>query len=664
MTNENLFAEYQNQRWSFSEFQDSDVKNVADYLKIDDIHAKVLIHNVGCSDAKLIKSILRPDKKYLNDFTGISSPEELKKAIDRIQQAHKNQDHVLINGDPDADGTSGTTILVAGLRQMGIKTSYMFPIRPIEGHGLQLRIIDEAKKSGISLIITTDCGTKDIEAVAYANDCGIDVIITDHHILGHTLPQALAIINPFMCKEESEFKSVSGATIAYKFIQALYSELKIDMADYLEDLGLIVSAFGSLSDRVSLLNPINRLIIEEGVNRFISNDREGIIALRELSKKRKGDIKSRHLTRTVIPLLNAPGRIGNPFENIPDSSIIVDLLLLGKGKRNRKKAKVVSTIFRSFFSQEQNNEEETAVNQDQVNQTVANVDTINEKRKRITAKIEDQIDECIANQVNSDTDKIIIVQGDNWNSGVIGIDTDRLKERFLKPAIILTSQPNSDYIRGSSRSIPRINIYRIIEKVEDVFIQTHNRKLFCNEIDSFGKKKIVHAFGGHSQACGFTLHKNDVPEFIKKLREFMNDVPSEQFEYHYDIIDKLELNKINLAFINSLEDFAPYGQQFDYPIFYLEDCMLHGGQSFGNRYQTTGHQHVRFEVSETNTKVNRTVSAIGFGLWKKYCYIRENCGLKCKVNLVFTLEIDSRGKKRNDQVLLNVLDIRVSDSSH
>ena len=495
MTKENLFKEYQNQRWSFSTFNDVDVAAVSSEFNIDDLHAKVLIHNVETADSKKIREVLHPSNKYLHDYADISSEDQLKKAIQRVKKAQKNQEHILINGDPDADGTCGTTILVAGLRQMGIKTSYAFPIRPVEGHGLQVRIIDEAKENGASLIITTDCGTKDIEAVQYANECGIDVIITDHHLLGNTLPNAHAIINPFMLKKDSHFKSISGASVAYKFVQALYSELNIEMADFLNELGLIVSAFGSLSDRVSLLNPANRIIIKKGVDLFIKNDREGMIALRELSQKRKGDIKSRNLTRTVIPLLNAPGRIGNPFENIPDSSIIVDLLLLGKGKRNRKKAKVVSSLFATFFKKDaEKNPAEEEVNKEKVHKTVADVDGINEKRKRITAKIEDQIDDYIENQVDPDNDKIIIIQGDNWNSGVIGIDTDRLKERFLRPAIILTTQENSDYIRGSSRSIPRINVYRVIEKVESYFIEKHKRKLFCNEIDSFGKKKRICLF--------------------------------------------------------------------------------------------------------------------------------------------------------------------------
>ena len=352
MNDKNLFSDYQNQRWSFADFDEDEVKSVSKMFGVPMSIARLLCHNVGSSRLEDINKIATPDINLLSKTEGLSDPSHMDKAVQRIRLSQKNNETVFINGDPDADGISGTAILVAGLRQLGIKTEYLFPIRPVEGHGLQVRIIDEAKRAGSSLIVTTDCGTKDLDAVDYANDNGVDVIITDHHILGHQLPNALAIINPYMNSELKLFRSIAGSTVSFKFIQHLYQALNIEFPAFLEEFGFIVSSLGSLSDRVSMKDPINRLIVKYGVDFFKNSEREGIKALRDVSSDHSLEIKARNLTRTVIPRLNAPGRIGNPAENIPDSSVVVDLLLLGKGKRNKSKAAQFSRIIKTVFDTE------------------------------------------------------------------------------------------------------------------------------------------------------------------------------------------------------------------------------------------------------------------------------------------------------------------------
>ncbi|RAP31354.1 hypothetical protein DID78_01595 [Candidatus Marinamargulisbacteria bacterium SCGC AG-343-D04] len=661
MNDINLFSDYQNQRWSFAEFDEDDVSRISKMFGIPVPIAKLLCHNVGSSQLEDINKIASPDINLLSILDGLSDPMHLEKAAQRIRLAQKNNETIFINGDPDADGISGTSILVAGLRQLGIKTHYLFPVRPVEGHGLQVRIIDEAKQSGSTLIITTDCGTKDLDAVDYANANGVDVIITDHHILGHQLPNALAIINPYMNKDVDLFRRVSGSTVSFKFMQYVYHALKIDFPAFLEEFGFIVSSLGSLSDRVSMKDPINRLIVKYGVDFFKHSEREGVKALRDVSSDHSLEIKARNLTRTVIPRLNAPGRIGNPAENIPDSSVVVDLLLLGKGKRNKSKAAQVSRIIKSIFDTE-TEQKKDAFDKRQAEKTASDVDTVNEKRKYITAKIEDEMDKLIETQVNIDSDRVIIVEGKDWNSGVIGIDADRLKERFLRPAIILCSQSGSEYVRGSSRSIPRINIYSVIDQVEQEFSKKYSKNLFQAEVVSFGKTKIVNAFGGHTQACGFTLHQDNVEEFKTILKEKMSRLGPEQFEYHYDIIDHVNLDQMNMKFMDTLDRFSPYGQGFDFPIFYLDNCVLKGGRVFGNRYQKSLKQHVQFKVSSAS-KMSHQVEAVGFGLWEKFCFVKENASPDSKIDLIFVPEVDKRSKlKKNKEglVRLNVLDIRVS----
>ncbi|MBH37645.1 hypothetical protein CL658_01275 [bacterium] len=662
--NETIFKNYQNQRWSFQKYDDLQLDKLTQEYNISKTLARVLIHNMRTDDINTINSILNPDESLLHDYKGFCDGKQIQLAADRIKKAQKNNETIIINGDPDADGISGTVILVSALRQLGIKTDYLFPIRPIEGHGLQVRIINHAKKVGSSLIITTDCGTKDIQAVEYANECGVDVIITDHHILGHDMPKSIATINPFTESNNTHFNSISGASVAFKFVQAIYDYMDVEFPEYLFELSLITASLGSISDRVSMLNPLNRLIVKHGVDFFFNTDREGLKALRDIAVISDKTKKPRHLSRTVIPLLNAPGRIGNPKENIPDSSIVVDLLLLGKGKRNKSKANFVSKKLKEIFLMDDSKAEKKDEAEKSIAafKTASDVDTVNEKRKHLTAKIEDEMDDLIEKQVNPDCDRIIILDGKDWNSGVIGIDADRLKERFLRPSIILNFSSTSEYVRGSARSIPRINIYELIDQAEQVCIQQHKKRLFEIEVEIEGQKQKVNAFGGHSQACGFTLHKNDIDLFKTLLVDQAETLQANQFEYHYDVIDKLQIAQITQKFISDLDQFSPYGQKFEFPIFYMQNCMLKGGREFGNRYQKSAKQHVSFSILDTsNKKHQKQIEAVGFGLWEKFKYVREHSGRNTKIDLIFRLEMDPRAKKKHKELRLNVLDIRLSE---
>tara|TARA_A100001015_G_scaffold316787_1_gene431990 strand:+ start:637 stop:2637 length:2001 start_codon:yes stop_codon:yes gene_type:complete len=660
-----LFENFNNQRWSFSKVNHDDVSNVAKTFDIHPLIAKMLIHNLESVDIDYIASIIKPENKLQYELDDLVPSEQLENAVKRIRQAQINSEIVYVNGDPDADGIGGTAILVAGLRQLGLETKYIFPIRPTEGHGLQIRIIEAARDAGSTLIFTADCGTKDVAAVEYANSLGIDVIITDHHILGHKLPNALAIINPYLNETKNLYHDLAGSSISFKFIQAVFKHMKKDFPEFLYEFGMIVSALGSISDRVSLLNPLNRLIVSDGVKFYRDTDREGVKVLRKLSEGHHLMIKPRHLSRTVVPRLNAPGRIGNPEQNIPDAGVVVDLLLLGRGKRNAKKAEVVQKIFKSVLSIDQEMKQESMKSNNDAFKVAVDVNNVNEKRKYITAKIQDEMDVLVDEQVDINSDRVIIVEGRNWNSGVIGIDTDRLKERFLRPAIILTSQSGSEYVRGSCRSIPRINMYNVIDNVDQSYQKEFNKPLFCNEVESLGEKKMVSAFGGHAQACGFTLHRDNISYFKENIEKEMLDIPMESFEYHYDIIDKISFSDINLDFIKKIDEFSPYGQKYAFPIFYLESCLIRGGKVFGNKYQESVKNHVRFQVENALGSEDYSFSSVGFNLWEKYCFVKENSVEDSTFDLIFTIEIDPKVKTtklKHSHIRLNVLDIRLRQS--
>ena len=194
--------------WQMAEDNPKLIGRLSRQLKLPRLLAKIITaRNIGDGHTAGVKQFINPKKSYIGNYKLISDPLHLNRAIERLITACKKGEKVVVNGDPDADGITSATIMVAALKHLGADVKYDFPIRCLEGHGLQARIIDEAKEWGANVIVTTDCGTKDLETVEYATKKGMDVIITDHHIVGKTLPKAYAIVNPFMIKSPLQNKS-------------------------------------------------------------------------------------------------------------------------------------------------------------------------------------------------------------------------------------------------------------------------------------------------------------------------------------------------------------------------------------------------------------------------------------------------------------------------
>ena len=608
---------------------------------------------------------ISPKTDEILRYEGLSSKEELDKSIQRIKTAIDNKEKVIVNGDPDADGISGTTILTAGLRQLGLDVSYAFPIRSREGHGLQVRIIQEALDNGVSLIVTTDCGTKDVEAVEYANEHNIDVIITDHHILGKKLPNAVAIINPYLNEDPTlaEFKYISGSYVSFKWIMALKDQLNITLPKQIFEILVICSSLGVLSDRVSLKQPMNRAMVKLGMDYLNATKLGGVKALKEISIPTRSFLRARDISRTIAPRMNAPGRIGDPELGIPDSSIIVDLLMSGLKVGPRSNIKKFIEKYKRLLHQD--NLIKTSL---EVEDQVDLVDEVNDQRKRMTEEIETKI-EVILEGINTEKEKVLVIQGDNWNSGVIGIDADRLRDRFVLPAIIMTTLEGSAFIKGSVRSIPTINMYEVMEKTQQRFEEKHGRNPYQIEVSTLLGKRKVNAFGGHAQACGFSMNADDIDEWERILRDEMNQLTPEQYDFSYKIIKDVRFFDINHKLLLELDTLERYGEGFDFPIFCLKNAQCSDSpRPFGNRMQRDRTPHVEFKVIQKQSreksldpKKTRFLRATAFGLWEKYqSLVMSNPDQK--IDIIFTLDYPhKRGGKRPFPHLM-VLDMKASST--
>jgi single-stranded-DNA-specific exonuclease len=384
--------------------------NLARELNIPAVLAQVLV-NRGINSAGQAEAFLRPK------FSDLLSPWQMKdmdKAVSRIIEAGKQRERVLIFGDYDVDGVTALCLLKIRLQQLGIPVMHYIPHRLKEGYGLNLSAGQIARKKGIKLIITVDCGINSYDLVKRFRRWGIDVIITDHHQPQDKLPPAYAIINPKQSDCAYEYKNLAGVGVAYKLAQA------ITRKDLRQDLDLV--ALGTIADSVAL-NGENRIIVREGLNRLSSSPRLGLSALMQAAGiNKQGALKTTAVSYILGPRLNAGGRIDT-------AESALQLLL----SQSEKEAEELARILNSH----------------------------NRKRQKIEERILKEALSLIDREVNFKEHYIIVVSGRDWHPGVLGIAASRIMDRFSRPAILL-SESAGKYCRGSARSIKDFSIFEAL----------------------------------------------------------------------------------------------------------------------------------------------------------------------------------------------------------
>lgn len=645
-----LLFQHSGDEWQLINIDESEVTRLAQELNLEPLLARILLaYDIDKAHGFDPKEVLRPDFSLNHQYRGITDDANLDRAIERLIAVCNSKGKVMVNGDSDADGISACSVVVAGLSYFGAEVFYDFPVRSVEGHGLQVRIIDEAKAKGCEVIVTTDCGTKDTEAVTYANSLGLDVIVTDHHILGKELPEAFAVVNPYLIKHVTPEQKLAGAGVAFKLMMGLSDRLKREFPNEFYKFLVAVAALGTISDRMSMKEPINRAIAIEGVKALNETQSAGLRALRDVSVQSM-PIKPREISRTISPRLNAPGRIGNPAHGIPDANVVVDLILLGlKGVKQDPGSSVKK--FLQKFIQVVDYEKAVKEGGDMSNKEARLVEEVNDERKKITEKIEIEIQAMLNRDDGVSHEKVLMLKGYDWNSGVIGIDADRLRDRYQRPAVIVTEYTGYEFVKGSVRSVPKINMYAILETVQEKFQEKFKRNIFSLEVDTEQGKRRVNAFGGHAQACGFTMHRDDYDVFCEMVRTEMETLEDELFTFSYSVVDKIKFADIGTRFLQRLEGLSPYGEKFDFPLFLLENVEIGKFRPFGNKYQEGMTPHLEFAVTEVGKERGKQVFAAGFGLYEKVMHLKES-------NSQFDLLVQLDSGRRGKGVRLLVQDIR------
>lgn len=416
---------------------------------------------------------------------------------------------IVFMGDYDTDGCMATSVGTAGLRKLGYKVNYYMNSRFVDGYGLKKASVDEIVRRypDVKLIITVDNGILAHEAIDYASSLGIDVIVTDHHTVGETLPNCVAVIDPKRKDCNYPFKGLCGAGVIWKLVYHLNDELHPNdtyQEEFFKEL-LVYVGLATVSDQMPLIGE-NRIIVKECLKMANSpNTSYFMIYLKNASNVNV--ITTETLGYYIGPMINAMGRVqGNPIS-------VVDAVL----------------------------SEEHSV----VKEIVYEMHKFNVTRKEMTAL---QLDTALAILPKEFKDRGIVVHSDKFSEGIIGLIAGRLTEKFYRPTFALSKIEDTDLYKGSGRSIDGIDVMDILYKCDD----------------------LLESYGGHPMACGLTIKEANIEEFNKRMLEHLATIDEDVFIKKVVIDFVRKPNQINMELCKSIKFLEPFGNSFRRPLVMLK----------------------------------------------------------------------------------------------
>lgn len=415
-------------RWVELEKADAQiVEKLSKDLNVEEVLANMMARR-GISSFEEAKAFFRPDLNLLHDpFLMKDMPE----AVERIERAIKNQEHILVYGDYDVDGTTSVALTYSFFKELHPHINYYIPDRYLEGYGISTQGIDYAFVNNYTLIIALDCGIKAVDKIDYANEKGIDFIICDHHLPGDVIPNAIAVLDPKRKDCDYPYKELSGCGLGFKLIQAYADKNNLSFEKIEEYLDLV--AVSIASDIVPITGE-NRILAYFGLKKLNENPCKGIQALIELSGK-KDDFTITDVVFTIGPRINAAGRID-------DAKKAVQLLV--------------------------------AASKDIAEDAGEIINLKNAERKKFDSNITEQALNMILNSPEMEKRKSTVVYHESWHKGVIGIVASRLTEKYYRPTIVLTQ--SNGVVAGSARSVLGYDLYEALCKCSDLLEQFGGHK--------------------------------------------------------------------------------------------------------------------------------------------------------------------------------------------
>ncbi|MCY7374454.1 MAG: single-stranded-DNA-specific exonuclease RecJ [Pyrinomonadaceae bacterium] len=489
-------------RWTIKKHNHETVKSLADALQVSPIIAALLISR-GYETAETANKFLNPSIEQLHEPYLLR---DMEKAVKRILQAVENQEKILVWGDYDVDGTTGTVVVRKALELLGAKSGFHIPHRFTEGYGVNIPMLEKAKERGYTLIISVDCGIRSFEPIKWAKENGLDFIATDHHLPDEAngLPDAFAVVNPNQIGCEYPDKNLAGVGVAFKLAHALLREK--DKEKLVRGF-LKVVAIGTIADVMNLTGE-NRAIVSLGLKDLPKAVNYGLKALMEVADC-TNEMTSYDIGFRIAPRINAAGRMDA-------ARTVVDLL--------------ETTDF------------------DEARRLAETLNKYNRERQQMQQKITEL---AILETANLTNQKFVVVAGENWHRGVIGLAASRIADKLYRPTIVLSIE--NGIAHGSARSIAKYHLLNGLDSCAELFEQ----------------------YGGHAAAAGMKIKFENIALLQEKLNEHATANLTEE-----DLIPELKIDAIvssktlNLDLVQELKRFEPFGMGNPKPRFLTKDLTL------------------------------------------------------------------------------------------
>lgn len=448
----------------------------------------------------------RHENKEYSRLASIPSPDsfkDIKKATTRIKEALLNNEQITIVGDYDVDGVVSTTIIVDFFKKIGVNVNYIIPNRFEHGYGLSPKIVDMIDSG---LVITVDNGISACEAALLLKEKNIDLIITDHHTVGEDIPEAFAIVNPKQSDCTFPFKEICGAQVAWYLCAAIKKEINatIDLQDFFDLLCVAIIA------DIMPMTSLNYTMVKYGLKKIKTSSRPAFIKIHEMMSK--DNYVSDDVGFTIAPKINSAGRMD-------DASVALSFLL--------------------------------SENEYEANDALQMLEELNCYRKTLQEEISQKADNACEKEDNA-----VIVWGEDWHEGVIGIVASKMSNSYKKPAFIFSVKDG--IAKGSARANANINLHSIITETSDLLL----------------------GYGGHKNAAGLSLKASNLEEFKKRINNLLNIEP-EELHIEHDVLGELDVASVDIEFLDIIEKFEPYGLQNHRPIFKISNSKVLKSQLFG-----------------------------------------------------------------------------------
>ena len=560
-----------NKKWEYYNSDKVKIKEISQKFNLPEFIAKILVNRNIIEDEK-IKVFLDPTR---NDFYNPYLLNDMEKAVNRIIKAIDDKQKIIIYGDYDVDGITSITVLKKFMQDRGIELGYYIPDRLNEGYGLNKEAVKKIANEKYELMITVDCGITAIEDVEYANSLGMDVIITDHHEPLDIIPDALAVINPKRKDSTYPFKNLAGVGVVFKLIQAISQKMELKEKEYLKYLDLV--CIGTISDIVPLVDE-NRVIAKLGLKLVCLTKN---IGLRELINSiRFKKIDSNAVSFGIAPRINACGRMGHAEEAI-----------------------------KLFLTE----------NLVEAGDIADNLNKYNVTRQSIERKIYDEALEKIEkNNINEENS--VILGGENWHHGVIGIVASKITETFNKPSILICFDGENG--KGSGRSIVGFDLHEALCK----------------------SGEYLEKYGGHEMAVGLSLKRNNFEKFKERFQEIVEESDIKDIVPIIKIDDELDLKNVTMDMVREIDKLQPFGEENKVPIFLFRNLKIDSIRAISDG------KHLKLSLKYSNGWID----AIGFNMGE----LVEQYTIEDKVDVVGFLEINSYNNIEKLQI--NIKDIRKS----